>query len=335
MRNRLIGGLLVVVVIIAAGVVWSIRTKNNAPASPIAAIPQAQPVSQALIASSTKQTGKGTTFHFYSPLHDPPPVATQDQLDHWRAALHTTLLNDIKPNLAGPRLASVYEEEANKANKDDVQAAKALFDGLTYCQADTEETLDTKQALDHTLERMRATNTDRDGLHTDNLVAAIADVKQQYSYCAGLSKLENMSTIDHWAGLAVKSGDPATLVWAEGHVGKIYFARPKTMSIPTWDAYIKHAQARNRTWTKIGEQTGVAEAWFASWAGYRDGSGGYPFNSVRAYASLYTEYMLTKSPDLAHQIWQQSQHLNPLQLQEGEALARRNYKMISAKGGLK
>ena len=190
MRNKVIVGLLVVVVIILAGMLWSMRaSRNSAPPSSIAAVPQAQPASQPLVASLTKQTGKGKAFHFYSPLHDPPPLATQDQLDHWRAALHTTLLNDIKPNLADPRLASVYEEEANKANKGDVQAAKALFDGLTYCQADTEGTLDTKQALDHTLERMRATNTDRDGLHTDNLAAAIADVKQQYSYCAGLRKV--------------------------------------------------------------------------------------------------------------------------------------------------
>ena len=99
MRNKLIVGLLVVVVIIAAGVVWSIRTKNNAPASPIAAIPQAQPVSQALIASSTKQTGKGSTFHFYSPLHDPPPIATRKQLWQWELELRTTLINEIKPDL--------------------------------------------------------------------------------------------------------------------------------------------------------------------------------------------------------------------------------------------
>src|SRR5487761_932721 len=127
MRNKVIVGLLVVVVIILAGTLWFMRaSRNNAPLPSVAAIPQTQPSSKALILPSTKQTANGSAFHFYSPLHDPPPVATADQLQHWHTALRTALINEIKPDLNGPPLASIYNDEAADANKGDVQAATTL-----------------------------------------------------------------------------------------------------------------------------------------------------------------------------------------------------------------
>ncbi len=334
MRNKLIVGLLVVVVIIAAGVVWSIRTKNNAPASPIAAIPQAQPVSQALIASSTKQTGKGSTFHFYSPLHDPPPIATRKQLWQWELELRTTLINEIKPDLGGPPLASAYAKEAAKANHGDMQAATTLFDGLAYCARETRGSLDNEQELNRTIEHMRETQTDRDGLHTANLAADIAHVQQQYHYCAGLTAAENIYNMGHWARLAAQGGNPATLVWSVGYYdmkrGAGSFARPKDMSITAWKASIHKARERDQIVINRAAQAGVPTAWMYMSMGYRLGSMGYPINPTREYASLYTEYMLTKSPFLAYQIWQQSQRLNPLQVQEGESLAHRYYQRIQS-----
>lgn len=330
MRNKLIVGLLVLVVIIAAGVVWSLQaSRNSVRRSSIAAVPQAQPVSQDLIASSTTQTEKASPFHFYSPLRDPPPSATPEQLRQWERKLNTTLNNEIKPNLAGPPLANIYAEEAAEANHGDVQAATTLFKGLAYCARETQGPLDNAQELNDTVERMRYSHTDRWGARTANLTAAIAHVQQQYHYCAGLTThVENRYTISHWARLADQSGDPTVLAWTEVYRDPGLILKTEDMSAPAREAYFQKIAERNQNITKRSAQAGVAQAWWYMWAGYRDGTGGYPIDPVRAYASLYTEYMLTKSPALAYQIWQQSKHLDPLQIQEGEALAHQNYQRI-------
>lgn len=335
MRNKVIVGLLVVVVIILAGTLWFMRaSRNNAPLPSVAAIPQTQPSSKALIVPSTKQTANGSAFHFYSPLHDPPPVATADQLQHWHTALRTALINEIKPDLNGPPLASIYNDEAADANKGDVQAATTLFDGLAYCARETRGSLNNEQELNRTIEHMRETQTDRDGLHTANLAADIAHVQQQYHYCAGLTAAENIYNIGHWARLAVQGSNPATLVWSVGYYdmkrGAGSFARPKNVSITAWKASIHKARERDQIVINRAAQAGVPTAWIYMAMGYRNGSMGYPINPTREYASLYTAYMLTKSPDLAYQIWQQSQQLNPQQIQEGETLAHQSYQRIQS-----
>lgn len=304
---------------------WSVRTTRNIALRPsIAVVPPARPANHILIAASTKQTGRDTAFHFYSPLHDPPPVPTPEQLRYWGNQLNTTLFNEIKPDLSGPPLAGIYAKEAAKANHGDVQAAVTLFKGLTYREVDTGGSLDTEQELNAVIGRMQETQTDRDGAPTNNLAAAITDVQQQYHYCAGLAAIDNPVTIDHWARLASQSDDPATLAWSAPAA-----SQPSVKEADTTTP--EQIQKKSQSMVNRAAQAGVARAWLEKWAGYRNGDGGYPADPVRAYASLYTEYMLTKSPMLAYQIWKLSQQLNSLQVEEGETIAHNNYQRIQAR----
>lgn len=140
-------------------------------------------------------------------------------------------------------------------------------------------------------------------------------------YCAGLPQ-PVQPDLNRWARIAIRSGNPVTIYKAKNHAILAFrkeFHPPK-FQIPKF--FFMNA-------AKHAAQAGLAIAWAQlNWA-YEHGTNGIPIDPTRAFASLYTEYMLTKSPALAYQIWQSSQdEFNPEEIERGEKLAHRAYRDI-------
>lgn len=216
------------------------------------------------------------------------------------------------PNITGSPLASTYRLEASKANGGDAQAAADLFKGLYYCSEETFASLNNKDQLNNTIANMQVTYEDRWGGTTDNLSAAVAKVRQQYHYCAGISMTER-SEIGHWASLASKTQNPDILAHAWPYIAMQDFGLHTASELLD----------KRQQMIDLAANAGVPVAWQYKSEMYT--TNGLP---AKAYASLYTEYLLTQSPYLAYKLWELSQQLTPLQVQDAEARATENYQKI-------
>lgn len=268
------------------------------------------------ISGATQPASEEPGRHLYSPLSDPPPASTPDQLETWSASLNAILLRGMMPDFSGPRLADIFDETASKAGNGNKKAAMTLFKGLLYCASTP---IKSQNDVDNKIKLMTDTYTDADGNQSDDLNAAIATVNQRYRYCSGITEDQSKS-MSHWGWIAASSGDPVAQAWAAA-----YAPPPSAYDSATIEKYRKQL----RDMINTAADAGVPEAWVELEQGYLTGAYGYQVDPVKAYASLYTEYMLTNSDYLAYQIWKQSQGLSPQQIQQGEQLAQEFYGKIN------
>lgn len=267
---------------------------------------------------ATSSTAKSQS-HFYSPLRDPPPIPKPGELSKWADAYAALLHKGINPDMTTGPLASIYEEEAAKASKGDLQAAAKLFKGLLYC--DFEPPPSSQQEVDEKIRYMTDTHTDADGKPTNNLDAAIARVREEHAYCAGLTESEK-GTVTHWGWLAAQGRDPAIMAYAVA-----YHPPPSSFDPAT----IQQFRATLRSMVNAAARAGSPVAWNELYQGYYAGALSYPVDPVKAYATLYTQYMLTRSQYVAYEVWKASQRLSVAQIQAGEQLAQQYYKDVNSK----
>ena len=260
------------------------------------------------------------SFHYYDPLHDPPPSATPQQLKSWSQLTYRLTLESLRPDLSGPSLASLDKTEAALANQGNMRAATLLFKGFAYCSFDALALPADPLALKQKIARMNATREDMHRLPTSHLASAIARLKESYHFCLG-EPYPKPSTIEHWARIAAWGLNPRTM-WVLAHT------MPDTLTGKRKQTLAMDARME-QVITDRAARAGVAAAWF-SWSKiYLHGWYGHRKNPTRAFAGLYTAYLLTRSPALAYRIWKESQGtITASEIQAGEAMARRNYREI-------
>lgn len=284
-------------------------------------------------------------FHFYDPLKDPPPYATPTELARWRGYLGVELNNDIlRPNLEGPPLVQEYRKLAGQANAGNTQAATTLFEGLAYCKELVPKSFSShlgQAAVRQLLTRMRATHTDPEGHPTSHLAQVVHRAQASVRYCQGASTLPGFEPpqpnappdspiVDHFARIAITGNDPRTryAIWefAAGVFNKYIHATAKKLPVGGRTPFLRHFMRQEY---KRGIQIGAPRAWEALYNFYRLGMLHLPVSPTHAFASLYTEYMLTRSRALAYQIGQLSQGVyNPEEIRQGMALARKYYREL-------
>ena len=262
------------------------------------------------------------SFHYYDPLHDPPPSATPQQLKSWSQLTYRLDLESIRPDLSGPSLASLDKTEAALANQGNMRAATLLFKGFAYCSLDALVLPADPLALKQKIARMNATREDMHRLPTSHLASAITRLKESYHFCLGES-YQKLTTVVHWARIAAWSLNPRTMWVLEHTVTGIMALTEKRKRTQAMDARMEQVIVDRAA------RAGVAAAWF-SWSKiYLHGWYGHRRNPTRAFAGLYTAYLLTRSPALAYRIWKESQGtITASEIQAGEAMARRNYREI-------
>ena len=230
-------------------------------------------------------------FRFYNPLRDPPPYATAKEPRRWQYSFLNIFFGgeDITPDLNGPPLAALYAAEAARAKRGNIQTATRLFVGLVYCRL-------VRQA-GRFLKTLRG-----------------------HRYCAGLPRsLYDQASLNRWAKIAIQSGNPVTLYIATNYASASVLKEDHPRSLSKF----------YRNVTKHAAQVGMPIAWGQLSTFYEDGIAGVSLDPTRAFACLYTEYMLTKLPFLAYQIWRASQgELNPEEIARGMKIAHRYYREI-------
>ncbi len=283
-------------------------------------------------------------FHFYDPLKDPPPYATPTELARWRGHLEDELHNDIlRPDLEGPPLVQEYRKLAAQANAGNTQAATALFEGLAYCKYRVPKSFSGhlgRAAVRQLLTRMRATHTDPKGRPTSHLAQVVHRAQASVRYCQGASTLPGFESnrphdpdspiVDHFARIAYASGNPRVM-----YAAPRFALDPIAKYINTTEAKMPQKQRLRflrrfllRRVLKPGVRDGIPNAWATLYSSYRIGMF-VPVSPTHAFASLYTEYLLTRSRALAYQIGQLSQGVyNPEEIRQGMALARKYYREL-------
>ena len=230
-------------------------------------------------------------FHFYNPLRDPPPYATAKELRRWQHNFMTYIL--LQGGGLNPNLSGPPLAT--------VYASEAA-------QAQRGNTQAASQLLE--------------GLVYCSLVEEVTvfQTPEGDRYCAGLPRsLYSYPSLNRWAPIAIRSGNPISMYVAANFAFKATYDAAHPRSLPTFLMSV----------TKHAAQAGVVLAWAQLSSSYEHGVYGVPVDPTRAFASLYTEYMLTKSPALAHQIWQSSQgEFNPEEIARGMKIARRDYRDI-------
>jgi hypothetical protein len=260
-------------------------------------------------------------FHYYNPLHDPPPSASPQQIKDWGIKLENRFLTDgLQPDFSGPPLASLYKTEAALANQGNTRAATMLFKGLEYCVFHSLALPDNPPALKQKIAQMKATHEDMYHLHTSHLASAITRLNETYHFCLGETH-PKQTTIEHWARIAAWSLNPRTM-WAV-----MYSAgRPSVLFGKDTPAA---AERTTQMITDRAARAGLASAWISLSKIYLHGWYGHRKNPTRAFTELYTAYLLTRSPAMAYRIWKESQGaITASEIREGEAMARRNYREI-------
>ncbi len=236
-----------------------------------------------------------------------------------------------QPDLTGPSLARLVQTEAALANQGNTQAAAMLFKGFDYCLHNNPDLPADPQALQQKMAQMKATHEDMHGLPTSRLAAAITRFKESEHFCAGETVTNNpqqgkieIATTEHWARIAAWSLNPRTL-WEVLSFGVAPFLGKKK---PT-QAELNRLE---RTLTDWAARAGVVSALVMGSSMYSGGWYGVQKNPTRAFADMYTAYLLTRSPVMAYKIWKMSQGpftvITVNEIQEGEAMARRNYQEI-------
>ena len=263
------------------------------------------------------------SFHYYDPLHDPPPSASPQQLKSWSQLTYRLTLESLRPDLSGPSLANLYKTEAALANQGNTQAASLLFKGFAHCSLDALALPADPLALKQKIARMNATREDMHRLPTSHLASAITRLKESYHFCLG-ETYPKLAMVVRWARIAAWSLNPRTM-WVLEHTGPggIVALTEKRKQTQAMDARMEQVIIDRAA------RAGVAAAWF-SWSKiYLYGSYGHRKNPTRAFAELYTAYLLTRSPAMAYRIWKESQGtITASEIQAGEAMARRNYREI-------
>ena len=259
-------------------------------------------------------------FHYYNPLHDPPPSASPQQIKDWGIKLWNRFLTEgHRPDLSGPPLASLYKTEAALANQGNTRAATMLFKGFVYCSFHAHVLPADPLALKQKIARMNATREDMYHLHTSHLASAITRLNETYHFCLGETH-PKQTTIEHWARIAAWSLNPRTMWGIMYSPGEpVLFGKDTPAAAERTTLMITDRAAR----------AGVASAWLDRSQMYLWGIYGHRKNPTRAFAELYTAYLLTRSPALAYRIWKVSQgQFTVHEIREGEAMARRNYREI-------
>lgn len=322
MRGGRLLGFSFATIIVAAGIAWAVWAFTNIRGSlrprPVKTqiSNQISPHSnRSTLIPAAKQAGDNSAFHFYSPLHDPPPPATPEQLKKWHEELDNLFLKKFTPDLNGPPLLSIYAMEAAKADNGDIQAGTALFKGLYYCRKESWGTIENREQLDRTITQMRETQTDRWAVPTANLSDSIAQTKAQYRYCAGSKSAALSGNLSSWAALAFRSSDPNIAM----HAG-LYMSGLDLGATTPLQLYEKQQEIIDG-YAKLG----VPYAWQLKWE--TDGVNKRP---EVAYTDLYTEYLLTRSSFLAYKVWKLSRQLSPLQIEHAELQAQKNYRQIQS-----
>ncbi len=284
-------------------------------------------------------------FHFYDPLKDPPPYATPTELARWRGHLEDELQDEIlHPDLEGPPLVQEYRKLAGQANAGNIQAATTLFEGLAYCEDLVPKSFSGhlgRAAVRQLLTRMRATHTDPKGRPTSHLAQVVRRAQRSARYCRGTATLgifkashppedPDPPIIDHLARIAYTSDNPKTTFavyqYAYGVFDKYVNATLKKLPVGKRTPFLRSFL---RQGAKTGAQAGVPDAWGFLYSYYRLGMTHLPVSPTHAFASLYTEYLLTRSRALAYQIGQLSQGVyNSEEIRQGMALAHRYYREL-------
>ncbi len=143
---------------------------------------------------------------------------------------------------------------------------------------------------------------------------------RRHRYCAGLPPaLDDQASLNRWAKIAIQSGNPVTLYIATNYAYTSVLKEDPPRSLSKF----------YRNVTKHAAQTGMPNAGDQLSTFYENGSSGVSVDPTRAFACLYTEYMLTKLPFLAYRAWWVSQNeFNPEEIARGMKIAHRYYREI-------
>lgn len=228
----------------------------------------------------------------YSPLTDPPPVVTDEDIRKYQNLLRGWL----RPNIGGRPLSSVYESLAEKAEHGNTDSALELYRGLQFCRTVAPPS---KQLERESIEIELDEHLDK-GLTFDRLA---------HKYCAGLTSVQSHQEA-HWLSLAADDGN----LNAQATAGYLWSAR-KT----------QHSQ-QAETWLANATQQGNLSAldFMVSRSAFAQ------HNLEKAYAYNAAIYLLTQSPAVAEQMYSMSQGLSPFQIQQAEQHAREIYAAIVA-----
>lgn len=298
-RKQLIIGAVVCAVIIGAGFIWwrsrlvephvvggvaAVNLKQIGAASAQGGSREHQ------VSSDLVSIKKGGGYHYYSPLTDPPPHATPEQLKVWSKQYRKKLYGDMVPNIGpnSPPLASIYQAETEKAMQGDTSAAMTLFKGLRYCT----------------------------GIYSQlDIGLSETKTRELAAYCKGVTSRQKDNWV-YWGWQAAQAGNPvAESLMATG-------AASQTM---VGAKNVREYRAVLRTMNDKAAQAGVLQAWDTMIGAYSGGGLGYPVSRVNSYASLYTAYMLTRSPYLEMAVWRRSLRFTPLEIAEAVERGRKNY----------
>ena len=316
---------LIVALLTAAGIGAILLVPQHQTAQPTARVSTARPAAHSggiwpntHLGLAPKRASAG--FHYYNPLHGPPPSATPQQIKRWGTKLWLRYgLEGHRPDLSGPPLASLYKTEAALANQGNTRAATMLFKGFVYCSFHARVLPADPLALKQKIVRMKATREDMYHLHTSHLASAITSLNETYHFCLGETH-PKLTTIEHWARIAAWSLNPRTMWGIMNSLGaSVLFEKDTQAEVGRTTQMITDRAAR----------AGVTAAWVDWSQTYLFGMYGHRRHPTRAFAGLYTAYLLTRSPALAYEIWKESQgRFTASEIREGEAMARRNYREI-------
>ena len=165
---------LIVALLTAAGIGAILLVPRHQMAQPAARVSTARPAAHSggiwpntHLGLAPRRASAG--FHYYNPLHGPPPSATPQQIKRWGTKLWLRYgLEGHRPDLSGPPLASLYKTEAALANQGNTRAATMLFKGFVYCSFHARVLPADPLALKQKIVRMKATREDMYHLHTSH-----------------------------------------------------------------------------------------------------------------------------------------------------------------------
>lgn len=114
--------------------------------------------------------------HLYSPLREPPPVATSDNVKKWNHDLIARVTGWLDPDLDSAPVASVYDELTKRARRGDSSAALQLYVDLSTCN--DEASPGSEQRTDQEIAQDEASHH-----------ASWADqVRKTVAFCTGLTQ---------------------------------------------------------------------------------------------------------------------------------------------------